>query len=111
MYVPSIEEDNTTRYSALDQMTDNPFHLWEDHSEDSSMLTLASAILSDEQFYIIFLFLIFTSQLINNCAIVANSLSIAVFVKQGFPEPSNISLTALAICDFTWAVLFTWNNL
>ncbi|GFO28797.1 chemosensory receptor a [Plakobranchus ocellatus] len=110
MYAHSTEKDNTTRYPALDQMTENPFHLLEDHSKDSPMLTLASGILSKEQFYIIFLFIIFTSQIINNCAIIANSLSIAVFVKLGFSEPSNISLTALAICDFTLAVLLTWNN-
>ncbi|GFO28794.1 chemosensory receptor a [Plakobranchus ocellatus] len=111
MYVHSTEEDNTTRYAALDQMTDNPFHLLKDDSGDSSVFTLASGISSDEQFYIILLFLIFTSQLINNCAIIANSLSIAVFVKLGFSEPSNISLTALAICDLALAVLYTWNNL
>ncbi|GFN74532.1 chemosensory receptor a [Plakobranchus ocellatus] len=35
----------------------------------------------------------------------------AVFVKLGFSEPSNISLTALAVCDFTLAVLSTWSNL
>ncbi|GFN91107.1 chemosensory receptor a [Plakobranchus ocellatus] len=40
-----------------------------------------------------------------------NSLNIVVFVKLGFSEPSNISLTALAICDFILAVLFTRNNL
>ncbi|GFO40365.1 chemosensory receptor a [Plakobranchus ocellatus] len=111
MYVHSTEKDNTTRYPALDQMTDNNFHLWKDHSKDSSLLTSGSGILSDDQFYIIFLFAIFTSQLINNCAIIANSLSIAVFLKLGFSEPSNISLTALAICDFILAVLLTWNNL
>ncbi|GFO25275.1 chemosensory receptor a [Plakobranchus ocellatus] len=105
------EEDNTTLYSALHQMTDNPFHLWENHSKDSSMLTLPSGFLNDEQFYIIFLFIIYTLQLINNCAIIINSLIIAVFVKLGFSEPSNISLTALAVCDFTLAVLLTWNNL
>ncbi|GFO27098.1 chemosensory receptor a [Plakobranchus ocellatus] len=111
MYVDSTEEDNTTRYPALDQMTDTPFNLWEDHSKSSSMLTLASGILSDEQFYIIILFIIYASQIINNCAIIENGLSIAVFVKLGFSEPSNISLTALAVCDFTLAVLYTWNNL
>ncbi|GFO35541.1 chemosensory receptor a [Plakobranchus ocellatus] len=111
MYMHTTEEDNTTRYPALDQMTDNPFHLWEDHSKDSSMLTLASGILSDEQFYIISLFMIYSSQIINICAIIANSLCIAVFVKLGFSEPSNISLTALAVCDFTLAVLYTWGNL
>ncbi|GFO37236.1 chemosensory receptor a [Plakobranchus ocellatus] len=111
MYMHSREQDNTTRYSALDQMTDNPFHQWEDHSHDSSMLTLASGFLSDEQFYMILVFIIFTSQLINICSIIANSLSIAVFVNLGFSEPSNISLTALAVCDFTLAVLLTWNNL
>ncbi|GFN86576.1 chemosensory receptor a [Plakobranchus ocellatus] len=110
MYVLSTEEDITTRYPALDQMTDNPFHLWEDHSKLSSMLPLARGILSDDQFYIFFLFIFFTSQLISNCAIIANSLIIAVFIKLGFSEPSNISLTALAVCDFTLAVLFTWNN-
>ncbi|GFN74557.1 chemosensory receptor a [Plakobranchus ocellatus] len=92
-------------------MTDNPFHLWEGHNDNSSMLTLASGILSDEHYYIIFLFMIYASQIINNCSIIANSLSIAVFVKLGFSEPSNISLTALAVCDFTLAVLLTWSNL
>ncbi|GFO10465.1 peptide receptor gpcr [Plakobranchus ocellatus] len=111
MYVHSTDEDNTTCYPAMDQMTDNPFHQWEDHSEVSSVLTLASGILTDEQFNIIFLFMIYTSQIITNCAIITNSLVIAVFVKLGFSEPSNISLTALAICDFTLAVLITWNNL
>ncbi|GFO35277.1 chemosensory receptor a [Plakobranchus ocellatus] len=111
MYVQSIEGDNTTPYPALDQMTDNPFHLAEDHSKNSVMLTLASGILSDEQFYIISLFMIYVSQIINMCAIIANSLSIAVFVKLGFSEPSNISLTALAVCDLTLGVLSTWSNL
>ncbi|GFN84566.1 neuronal cell adhesion molecule [Plakobranchus ocellatus] len=111
MYLNSGEEDNTTRYPALDQMTEYPFHLWDNHCKDSPMLTLASEILSDEQFDIIFLLIIYTSQLINNCAIIANSLNIAVFVKLGFSEPSNISLIALAVCDFTLAVLMTWSNL
>ncbi|GFN99642.1 chemosensory receptor a [Plakobranchus ocellatus] len=111
MYLHSTEEDNTTRYHTLDQMTDNPFHLWEDHSKDSSTHTLASGILNDEQFYIILQCMIYTLQLINNCAIIANSLNIAVFVKLGFSEPSNISLTTLAICDFILAVLSTWSNL
>ncbi|GFO17703.1 chemosensory receptor a [Plakobranchus ocellatus] len=111
MYVYSIEKENTTRCPALDQMTDNPFYQWKDHSKESSLLTLDNGILSDEQFDTIILLIVYTSQLINNCAIIANSLSIAVFVKLGFSEPSNISLTALAICDFTLAVLFTWSNL
>ncbi|GFO46856.1 chemosensory receptor a [Plakobranchus ocellatus] len=111
MDVHSTEEDNTIRYPALDQMTDNPFHLWEDHGKNSSLLTLASGILSDKQYDIIFIFLIYTSQLISSCAIIASSLSIAVFVKLGFSEPSNISLTTLAICDFTLAMLLTWSNL
>ncbi|GFO35287.1 chemosensory receptor a [Plakobranchus ocellatus] len=107
----TTEEDNTSRYPALDQITDDPFHLWEDHSKDSSMLILANGFLSDVQFYIISLFMIYLTQIINICAIIANSLSIAVFVKLGFSEPSNISLTALAVCDFTLAVLSTWVNL
>ncbi|GFO47674.1 chemosensory receptor a [Plakobranchus ocellatus] len=111
MYLRSVDEDNNTRYPALNEVTDNPFHLWKNHSKDSSMLTLISAFSGDEQFYIILLFIIYISQLINICAIIANSLSIAVFVKLGFSEPSNISLTALAICDLTLAVLLTWNNL
>ncbi|GFN74541.1 chemosensory receptor a [Plakobranchus ocellatus] len=111
MYVDSTEKEIITRYPELDQMTDAPFHLWEDHSKNSSMITLAKGLLSDEQFYIIFLFMIYVSQIINNCAIIANILSIAVFVKLGFSEPSNISLTALAVCDFTLAVLSTWSNL
>ncbi|GFO50466.1 chemosensory receptor a [Plakobranchus ocellatus] len=111
MYMHFKEEDNTTRYPALDQITDNAFHQWDDQSKDSSMLTLASGILSDEQFYIISVFMIYASQIINICAIIANGLSIAVFVKLGFSEPSNISLITLAVCDFTLAVLYTWVNL
>ncbi|GFO28772.1 chemosensory receptor a [Plakobranchus ocellatus] len=111
MCVFSREEDNTTRYSALDQMTNNPFNLCGENNKNSSMLTLARGFLSDEIFYTILLFITFTLQLINICAIIANSLSIAVFVKLGFSEPSNISLTALAVCDFILAVLLTWNNL
>ncbi|GFN78168.1 chemosensory receptor a [Plakobranchus ocellatus] len=111
MFVYATEKDNTTRFPALDKMTDDSFHLWEAQSKDSSVLTLASGILSDEQFYVIFLFIFFTSQLINNCAIIANSLSIAVFIKLGFSESSNISLTALAVCDLALALILTWNNL
>ncbi|GFN83916.1 chemosensory receptor a [Plakobranchus ocellatus] len=111
MYVHFTEEDNITRYPALDQMTDNPFHLWEDHSKGSSMLTIASGFLNDEQFYMSILFMIYASQIINIFAIIANSFNIAVFIKLGFSEPSNISLTALAVCDFTLAVLYTWSNL
>ncbi|GFN76437.1 chemosensory receptor a [Plakobranchus ocellatus] len=110
MYMQSTEEDNATRNPELDQMADNPFHLWENYSRSPSMRTLANGILSDELFYIISLFMIYSSQIINICAIIANSLSIAVFVKLGFSEPSNISLTALAVCDFTLAVLYTWGN-
>ncbi|GFN83919.1 chemosensory receptor a [Plakobranchus ocellatus] len=111
MYLHSTKVDNTTRYPALDQMTDNSLHLWEDHSKSSSMLTLANGFLNDEQFSIIVLFMIYASQIINIFAIIANSFNIAVFVKLGFSEPSNISLTALAVCDFTLAVLYTWSNL
>ncbi|GFN78155.1 chemosensory receptor a [Plakobranchus ocellatus] len=111
MYLHSIEEDNSTRYLALNETTHKPFHLREDYINDSPILTLENGILSDEEFCIILLFIIFTSQVINICAIIANSLNIAVFLKLGFSEPSNISLTTLAICDFTLAVLLTWTNL
>ncbi|GFO28786.1 chemosensory receptor a [Plakobranchus ocellatus] len=112
MCMNSTEKDNTARYPAVDQMRNTHFHLREDHTKVSSMLTLTSGFLSDEQlFHIILLFIICTSQLINICAIIANSFSIAVFAKLRFSEPSNISLIALAVCDFTLAVLMTWSNL
>ncbi|GFO28723.1 chemosensory receptor a [Plakobranchus ocellatus] len=48
---------------------------------------------------------------INTAAFIDNSLNIAVFVKLGFSEPSNISLTALAATDLALVVLTTWTNL
>ncbi|GFR73038.1 chemosensory receptor A [Elysia marginata] len=47
-------------------------------------------------------------QIINVTALVANSFNIAVFVKLGFAESSNISLLALSINDLIATVMSVW---
>ncbi|GFS09703.1 chemosensory receptor A [Elysia marginata] len=47
-------------------------------------------------------------QIFNFTALVANSLNIAVFVKLGFTESSNVSLLALSITDLTATVFSVW---
>ncbi|GFO43404.1 chemosensory receptor a [Plakobranchus ocellatus] len=50
-------------------------------------------------------------QLSHIAAFIGNSLSIAVFIKLGFSESSNISLTALAVADLVCVVSAFWSNL
>ncbi|GFS14514.1 chemosensory receptor A [Elysia marginata] len=67
-----------------------------------------SEILNYEQRLQIEFFLGLVMQFLNVTALVANSLNIAVFVKLGFKEPSNVSLLALSICDLTATVMSVW---
>ncbi|GFN86309.1 chemosensory receptor b [Plakobranchus ocellatus] len=89
---------------------DNLLKSWTNQSKDTALYPLAKGFLNDEQFEIISLVLIYTTQVINIAAFVANSLNIAVFVKLGFSEASNISFIALAATDLTLVVLSSWTN-
>ncbi|GFO43428.1 chemosensory receptor b [Plakobranchus ocellatus] len=80
-------------------------------SDDPFVYRLTTGLLSDEMFLVISLVLLFILQIINTIGLICNSLSIAVFVKLGYSEPSNISLTALAISDLVSIVLSLWTNL
>ncbi|GFO30966.1 chemosensory receptor b [Plakobranchus ocellatus] len=108
MYLQAIEIENTC-CTTVD--AESHLHLWEDLSKNSSQLRSTNGYLSDELFSIVSLILIYTIQISNISALIGNSLNIAVFIKLGFSEPSNISLTVLAISDFALVILSVWSSL
>ncbi|GFN85008.1 chemosensory receptor a [Plakobranchus ocellatus] len=89
-------------------ITHNTLRLWEDQTNDPSLDPVEGGFLTDEQFEKWTLFLGGIVQLSNMAAFVSNSLNIAVFVKLGFSEPSNISLIALAVADLSCVMLSFW---
>ncbi|GFO02213.1 chemosensory receptor b [Plakobranchus ocellatus] len=91
-------------------MSETPLQHWENRSYDSSLYNLAKGYLSDVQFELAALVLVYMLQLINIAALIGNSLNIVVFMKLGFSESSNISLTALAASDLVWVVMSVWSN-
>ncbi|GFO39447.1 chemosensory receptor a [Plakobranchus ocellatus] len=108
MHGPEFRE---TSSHAFLPTAEDPLKTWIDEAKNPSSGTVASGLLNDEQFDIICLVLISVLQLINITGVVTNSLNIAVFVRLGLAEPSNISLLALAVCDLTCMVLSMWTNL
>ncbi|GFO43609.1 chemosensory receptor a [Plakobranchus ocellatus] len=102
----STEEENAS-FSAI---TEGHLQVWDDQSKDPSVYTPPTGFFNDRQFGIISLVLVSISQLCSVVAIISNSLSIIVFVRLGFSEPSNISLVALAASDFACVVLSIWSN-
>ncbi|GFO43608.1 chemosensory receptor a [Plakobranchus ocellatus] len=92
-------------------VTEGRLHVWDNQSKDPSVYTLTTGFLNDRQFGMISLVLLSISQACNVVAIISNSLSIAVFVRLGFSEPSNISLVALAASDLACVVLSVWSGL
>ncbi|GFN88802.1 chemosensory receptor a [Plakobranchus ocellatus] len=110
-------EEEITRSPAEHPMTEGPFQTWANQSsKDPSVQSLAAGFMTDEQFNMITLILVFVLQVSNIATLIGNSLNIAVFVRLGFAEPSNISLTALAICDlvcgisliYMWFIIYLW---
>ncbi|GFO45475.1 chemosensory receptor a [Plakobranchus ocellatus] len=101
------EEQNTTlRFATINSTPHHSLYLDEDQSEDQLMHTIETkGLLNNEQYEKILLFLLCALQVSNVAALIGNSLNIAVFVKLGFSEPSNISLTALAVSDLTSVLL------
>ncbi|GFN88807.1 chemosensory receptor a [Plakobranchus ocellatus] len=105
-------EEEITRSPAERPMTEGPFQTWANQSsKDPSVQILTAGFMTDEQFNMITLILVFVLQVSNITALIGNSLNIAVFVRLGFAEPSNISLTALAICDLVCVISSIWSNL
>ncbi|GFN86519.1 chemosensory receptor a [Plakobranchus ocellatus] len=100
------EEENTS-FSAV---SEGRLQVWDNQSKDPSVYISASGFLNDRQFGMISLVLVSISQLCSVVAVISNSLSITVFVRLGFSEPSNISLVALAASDLACAVLLIWAN-
>ncbi|GFN84998.1 chemosensory receptor a [Plakobranchus ocellatus] len=82
--------------------------VWKDQTTSSFLHIVGSGFLNDEQFETVSLFLGYIVQIINLAALIGNSLNIAVFVKLGFSEPSNISLIALAVADLSCVMLSLW---
>ncbi|GFO27831.1 chemosensory receptor a [Plakobranchus ocellatus] len=105
--MPHTEEQNTTLlFRTINLASHNSLQLDEDHSQDPPLLIgEATGLLNEEQYEKVFLFLLCALHVSNITAIIGNSLNIAVFVKLGFSEPSNISLTALAVSDLTGVLL------
>ncbi|GFO45853.1 hypothetical protein PoB_007235800 [Plakobranchus ocellatus] len=77
--------------------TGQPLDIWTGQNGDLSQGALAKAFLTDEQLDIISWVVISFLLLANIAGLVCNSLSLAVFLKLGFAECSNMSLTALTI--------------
>ena len=63
------------------------------------------------QLYFILLTTSALTQVFNIGGVITNSINIAVFVKLGFNETSNISLLALALCDLLSTFLTIWGSL
>ncbi|GFN93128.1 chemosensory receptor a [Plakobranchus ocellatus] len=91
--------------------TVGPLQILTHQTKSPPLLILETGFLTDEQFDIISWILVFIIQMINMSGLVTNILSIIVFTRLGFSEASNISLTALAICDLTCMVFSMWTNL
>ncbi|GFO27152.1 chemosensory receptor a [Plakobranchus ocellatus] len=92
-------------------ITQDPTWLLNDCDECSTVGNLAKPFLNDEQLDLISLVLISNIQIFNIIGLVGNILSITVFTKLGFSEPSHISLLALAASELTCVVLSIWTNL
>ncbi|GFO27832.1 chemosensory receptor a [Plakobranchus ocellatus] len=100
------KQSTTLQVPAMNVTPQGYLKFYEDQNQDPPLLIVeAKGLLNEEQYKIIFLFLLCVLHVTNITAIIGNSLNIAVFVKLGFSEPSNISLTALAVSDLTCVLL------
>ncbi|GFN93126.1 chemosensory receptor a [Plakobranchus ocellatus] len=88
-----------------------PLQIWTHQTINPPLLVLEPGLLSDEQFDIISWILVIIVQIISISGLVTNILSIIVFTRLGFSEASNISLTALAMCDLACMIFSMWTNL
>ena len=76
----------------------------------SSSLT-GGDFITGAQLYYILLSTSALTQVFSIGGVVTNAINIAVFVKLGFNETSNISLLALALCDLLSTIMTIWGTL
>ena len=88
---------------------DHGVHTMTDSPNVSLHLT-ARGFITAEQLDIILSVLVSLSQVLNITGIVTNSLSIAVYIRLGFSDASNVSLLSLTIYDLVTSVLSLWSN-
>ncbi|GFN83296.1 chemosensory receptor a [Plakobranchus ocellatus] len=95
-------------------MTEDPLAIGKTQKQGTSETSLASGLLDDQQFNLLLMILIPVLQIVNLFALVGNVMNVVVFVRLGFSETANISLTALALSDLVsvvisiWAILCYW---
>ena len=88
---------------------DHGVHAMTDSPNVSLHLT-ARGLITAEQLDIISSVLFSLAQVLNITGIVTNSLSIAVYIRLGFSDASNVSLLSLTIYDLVTSVLSLWSN-
>ena len=73
--------------------------------------SMGGDLISGAQLYFILLSIVALTQVISLGGVITNLINIAVFVKLGFNETSNISLLTLALCDLLSTILTIWGTL
>ncbi|GFN94869.1 chemosensory receptor a [Plakobranchus ocellatus] len=106
-----VEEATSHSTSEALMMVEDYLQTWRGQKQDTSENNLANGVSTEEQMDLILLIIILIIEIVNLAGLVGNILNIAVFVRLGFSEPSNISLTALAAADLVSLVLSIWIGL
>ena len=88
---------------------DHGVHAMTDSPNVSLHLT-ARDLITAEQLDIISSVLVSLSQVLNITGIVTNSLSMAVYIRLGFSDASNVSLLSLTIYDLVTSVVSLWST-
>ncbi|KAK3743562.1 hypothetical protein RRG08_027429 [Elysia crispata] len=79
------------------------------HNVPSS--SMEGDLITGAQLYFILLSTFALTQVFSIGGVITNVINIAVFVKLGFNETSNISLLTLALCDLLSTILTIWGSL
>ena len=79
------------------------------HNVPSS--SMEGDLITGAQLYFILLSTFALTQVFSIGGVITNLINIAVFVKLGFNETSNISLLTLALCDLLSTILTIWGSL
>ena len=79
--------------------------------DNVSSSSMGGDLITGAQLYFILLTTSAFTQVFSIGGVITNVINIAVFVKLGFNETSNISLLALALCDLLSTILTIWGTL
>ncbi|KAK3800580.1 hypothetical protein RRG08_056051 [Elysia crispata] len=79
--------------------------------DNVSSSSMGGDLITGAQLYFILLTTSAFTQVFNIGGVITNVINIAVFVKLGFNETSNISLLTLALCDLLSTILTIWGTL